>query len=157
MIEISDLEHDDEIEVEEGFRDDESEGLNRKNVILKRRLKLTGLILNSIGGILYLITVFMVFQTYTGSLYPSASWPFLLTGVMSLIGTIIGVKNIKTGYFIILFSIPFTITIGFILFRYLECFMCLIEFVVIPIPLPHSVFVINGGILCLISDRKKIY
>ena len=157
MIKISDLEHNYKNEIEEGFRNDDLEGFNIKNNELKNKLKLTGLILNSIGGILYLITFFMVAQTYIGSLYPPASWPFLLTGVISLIGSLIGVKNIKTGYLIILFSIPFTFTIGLIFFRYLDCFMCFIEFVLIPIPLPHSVFVINGGILCLISDKKKIY
>ena len=157
MIEISDIEHNDEIKIEKGFRDDSSEGLNIKNNELKEKLMLIGLILNSIGGILYLLSVFMVFQTSLGSMYPFASGPFLLTGVISIIGTIIGVKNLKAGYLIILFSIPFTFSIGVIFFRYLDCFMCFIGFVLVPIPLPHSVFVINGGILCLISYKKKIY
>ena len=138
------------------LRSENTEEIQIEDKEPKKKIKLTGLILNSIGGILYLLTVFMVTQTETGSNFPAASWPFLIAGVISLIGTMIGVKNIKAGCLIILLSIPFTFAIGLILFRYLDCFMCLIGFVLVPIPLPHSIFVITGGILCLKSYKRKI-
>lgn len=153
---MSDLEHNDEIEMEEEFRDDNSEGLNIKYNEPKKILKLTGLILNSIGGILYLITVFMVSQTYTSSIFPASSWPFLIAGVISLMGTIIGVKDIKAGSMFILLSLPATFLIGVIFSPYLDYFVYFIFFVFIPFPLPHSVFVISGGILCLLSYMRKI-
>jgi hypothetical protein len=153
VIEIFDLEFNDEIE--EGLRSDNKERLNSKHYEPDKKLTLIGGILSSIGGILYFLTVFMVSQTYTGSQYPSASGPFLVAGVISVIGTIIGIKDIKAAGLIILLSIPVTFVISFIFMPYLDCFLCFIGFVLIPFPLPHSIFVINGGILCVVG--AKIY
>jgi len=121
----------------------------------RKKLKVTGLILNSIGGILYLLTVFMVAQTDAGS-GTSASWPFLIAGVISLMGTIIETKDIKIGSMFILLSLPVTFITGLIFSPYWESYMYFITFVFLPIPLPHSIFVINGGILCFISSYRKI-
>ena len=121
----------------------------------RKKLNVTGLILTSIGGIFYLLTVFIVSQTETGANYPSSSWPFLIAGVISLMGTIIGAKNIKFGSVIILLSLPVTFLIGLIFSPYWHLYLYFITFVFVPIPLPHSVFVINGGILCLMSYKTK--
>jgi hypothetical protein len=157
VIDISDLEQNFEDDKIDWYRIENTEGLSIKRNEPKKILKLTGLILSNIGGILYLLTIFMVSQTYTGSIFPFSSGPFLVAGIVSLTGTILGVRNIKTGGLIILLSIPVSIAFGLIFFRYLDCFMCFYEFVLIPFPLPHSVFVINGGILCLISNMKKAF
>ena len=80
----------------------------------------------------------------------------LFTGVISLIGTIIGAKKIKIGGAVILISIPISIVFTLILNFMLEyipyyTFQEISFFVLYPIPYPHSVFVIIGGILCLKS------
>jgi hypothetical protein len=156
VIKISDFEHNYKNDIEERIRGDNIKGFKIKLSEPKEILKLVGLLLSSIGGILYFITVFMVSQTYTGSIFPFSSGPFLVAGILSVMGAILGVRNTKAGGLIILLSIPVSIAIGLIFFRYLDCFMCFYEFVLIPIPLPHSIFVINGGILCLVSYKMRM-
>ena len=156
MVVISDMEHNSEEEVEERFRSENTEEFNIKKREPRSKLKVLGLILNSIGGILYLLTVFMVTQTETGSNYPNASMPFIIAGVISLMGTITGARDIKMGSMMILLSLPVTFLIGVIFSPYLHFYLYFIAFVFIPIPLPHSVFVIIGGILCLLSSNRKI-
>jgi len=156
VIVISDIEHHYEKEVEEKLRIESAEELTVKKKEPRSKLKVLGLILNSIGGILYLLTVFTVTQTETGSNYPNASTPFIIAGVISLMGTITGAKDIKMGSMIILLSLPVTFLIGVIFSPYLHFYLYFIAFIFIPIPLPHSVFVIIGGILCLISSNRKI-
>ena len=150
------MEHNSEEEVEERFRSENTEEFNMKKKEPRSKLKVLGLILNSIGGILYLLTVFMVTQTETGSNYPNASMPFIIAGVISLMGTITGARDIKMGSMMILLSLPVTFLIGVIFSPYLHFYLYFIAFVFIPIPLPHSVFVIIGGILCLLSSNRKI-
>ena len=156
MIAISDIEHHYEKEVEERPRIESVEELSVKKKEPRSKLKVLGLILNSIGGILYLLTVFMVVQTETGSNYPAASMPFIIAGVISLMGTITGAKDIKMGSMMILLSLPVTFLIGVIFSPYWHFYLYFIAFVFRPIPLPHSVFVIIGGILCLLSSNRKI-
>jgi len=83
------------------------------------------------------------------------SLSLLFTGAISLIGIIIGVKEIKIGGAVILISIPISIVYISILNFFLEYslynFYDIVLFVIYPIPYPHSVFVIIGGIQCLMS------
>ena len=117
--------------------------------------KKTGLILSSIGVFLYLLSsniyIFFIFPTLV--IY---SLSLLFTGIVSLIGIIIGLDMIKRGGAVILISIPISIVSILILNFILEdipyyTFNEICFFVLYPIPYPHSVFVIIGGILCLKS------
>ena len=89
-------------------------------------------------------------------IYPSSSLPFLVAGIITLAGTIIGVKDIKIGSMIILLSLPATFIIGLIYIPYLDSYLFLIIYVFVPFPLPHSIFVINGGIMCFLSTDRKL-
>ena len=137
------------------LRSENTEEIQIEDKEPKKKLKVIGLTLNCVGGILYLIAVFMVLDSEMG-LYPTASMPFLIAGVISLGGTIIGVKNIKISSMIILLSLPVTFLIGLIFSPYWHFYLYFIAFIFIPIPLPHSVFVIIGGILCFLSSDRKI-
>lgn len=146
---ISEKEHNYKKEVEEKLRSENIEKFNIKKKETRDKLKFIGLILSSIGGILYLITFFMVIDSYMWILYPYVSMPFLVAGVLLLMGTIIGVKNLKAGSVIILISLPVTFLIGLIFSPYWNYYLYFITYIFVPFPLPHSVFVIIGGILCL--------
>jgi len=121
---------------------------------MESRKKKAGLILSGIGIFLYLLkgSIYIIF------IYPMDvifSLSLLFTGVISLIGIIIGVKEIKIGGAVILISIPISIVYISILNFFLEYslynFYDIVLFVIYPIPYPHSVFVIIGGIQCLMS------
>jgi len=155
VIVISEIEHNYKKEIEERFRSENSEEFNIEKKEIKNKLKLVALILSGIGGILYLITVFIVLDSSMWA-YPNVSMPFLIAGVISLMGTITGVKNIKIGSVVILLSLPVTFLIGLMFSPYWHFYFYFITYVFVPIPLPHSVFVIIGGILCLKSSDWKI-
>ena len=112
--------------------------------------KKIGLILSGIGGAIYLLSGFGFYYVlrYFGIRF--GSLPFIITGVISLIGTGIGVKEIKIGGIIILISIPLSFVIGFIVSPYITTQYLIILF----FSLPHIVFVIVGGILCLKHSDK---
>ena len=117
--------------------------------------KKASLILSVIGVFLYLLigNIYIFLLSPTPVIY---SLSLLFTGVISLIGTIIGAKKIKIGGAVILISIPISIVFTLILNFMLEyipyyTFQEISFFVLYPIPYPHSVFVIIGGILCLKS------
>ncbi len=121
---------------------------------MESRKKKAGLILSGIGIFLYLLkgSIYIIF------IYPMDvifSLSLLFTGAISLIGIIIGVKEIKIGGAVILISIPISIVYISILNFFLEYslynFYDIVLFVIYPIPYPHSVFVIIGGIQCLMS------
>ena len=118
--------------------------------------KKAGLILSGIGVFLYLLSG----NIYIFLLYPTPviySLLLLFTGAISLVGTIVGVKVIKKGGAVILISIPISIFLILILNFILEYYVSytfneIVFFVLYPIPYPHSVFVIIGGIQCLKSS-----
>ena len=118
--------------------------------------KKAGLILSGIGVFLYLLSG----NIYIFLLYPTPviySLSLLFTGAISLVGTIVGVKVIKKGGAVILISIPISIVLILILNFILEYYVSytfneIVFFVLYPIPYPHSVFVIIGGIQCLKSS-----
>jgi hypothetical protein len=155
VILIFDIEQNREKHIEEGFRSENTEEFSLKTLETRKKLKVAGIIISGIGAILYLVTVFMVLNTEY-RVYPSTSMPFLFMGVTSLVGTIIGVKNTKLGSMIILFSLPATFIIGLIYGPYLDFYLYISIYVIVPFPLPHSIFVINGGILCFLSTDRKL-
>jgi len=118
--------------------------------------KKSGLILSSIGVFLYLLSS----NIYIFFIYPTLviySLSLLFTGIISLIGIIIGLDMIKRGGAVILISIPISIVSILILNFILKdisyyTFNEICFFVLYPIPYPHSVFVIIGGILCVRSS-----
>jgi len=149
------IEQNREKHIEEGFRSENIEDFSLKKQETRKRLKFAGIVVSGIGAILYLITVVMVLNTGFRD-YPSTSMPFLFMGVTSLVGTIIGVKNTKLGSMIILLSLPATFIIGLIYGPYWDFYLYLSFYVIVPFPLPHSIFVINGGILCFLSTDRKL-
>jgi len=114
--------------------------------------KKIGLILSGIGGAIYLLSGFGLNYVlkYFGVRF--GSLPLIITGVISLIGTGVGVKKIKIGGIIILISIPLSFVIGFIVSPYITKYYLMFLF----FSLPHIVFVIVGGILCLKSSDSGI-
>ena len=116
-----------------------------------RTRKKAGLILSGIGGIIYLFSSFNYILIYLGI----GVLPFILAGVISLIGTGIGVKNIKKGGIIILISIPISIVLG-IIFNPYGFYIIGYLGVLLFFSQPQFVFVIIGGIVCLkSSDSEK--
>ena len=81
--------------------------------------------------------------------------PLLITGAISLMGTIIGAIKIKIGGTVILISIPISIVITYTLniIPYYSFFLVIL-FLLNPMIFFHSGFVIIGGILCLLSSDK---
>ena len=115
------------------------------------RRKKAGLILSGIGGTIYLLASLM--GSYILTYFGGGPLPFIITGVISLTGTGIGVKNIKKGGIIILISIPLSLVIGIIFSGY---FHIAYLGILLLFSQPHFVFVIIGGILCLKSSDSRI-
>lgn len=155
VIVIFDIEQNREKHIQEGYCSENPEKFSLKTQETRKKFKIAGIVISGIGAILYLVTDFMVLNTGF-RIYPSTSLPFLIVGVLSLAGTIIGVKNTKLGSMIILLSLPATFIIGLIYGPYLDFYLYLSIYVIVPFPLPHSIFVINGGILCFLSTDRKL-
>ena len=125
--------------------------ISEKEVEERLRRKKIALILSGIGGILYLIGAFLIPITM-GS---ANILVYIIAGVISLIGTGIGVVRIKIGGVVILISIPLSIIIVILLnLEILPQIAGLIALLLYPLPFPHSVFVVIGGILCLLGSDK---
>jgi hypothetical protein len=146
VITISDKEHNYDKEVEDRLKSEITEDFKKK---MGSRRKI-GLILSGIGGILYLLlsSIAFLMSSWFGDFFISP----LIAGAISLIGTIIAIKKAKIGGTVILLSIPISMVSAlFLLHTYLNLILNLL----MPIPFPHSVFVIIGGILCLLSSDKE--
>ena len=122
---------------------------------MESRKKKAGLTLSAIGVFLNFLggSIFLLFLSPTPIIQ---SVSLLFTGAISLLGIIIGLKEIKAGGVVILISIPISIVYMLILNFFLEGIYSFTSFeifaiVLYPIPIPHSVFVIIGGILCLMG------
>jgi len=114
-----------------------------------RTRKKAGLILSGIGGTIYLLSSLML--SYVLIYMGIGFLPFILTGVISLIGTGIGVKNIKKGGIIILISIP----LSFLIVSIVSPYGFFIIIYVLIFSQPHFIFVIIGGILCFTSSDSE--
>jgi hypothetical protein len=118
-----------------------------------------GLMVGGVGGILYLIIGLSQIKLSLGNPFPSYSGIIgitnLLIGIISMVGTLIGIRNVKLGGVLNLISIPTSLVIGFILFStvgYISSWYNYIPFlfgILFPLPIPHSFHVISGGILSL--------
>ncbi len=136
-----------EKEVEESHRREITEDSKKKD---NKDIKGVGLILSGIGGILFLIEI-MYIPAYMADIILLIT----ITGIISLIGTGIGVKKIKIGGIIILISIPFSIITVALLNQWgIPQISGNIASLLLPTPFPNSVVVIFGGILCLISSDE---
>ena len=136
-----------EKEVEESHRREITEDLKKKD---NKDIKDVGLILSGIGGILFLIEIM-----YIPANMPDIILLLMIAGIISLIGTGIGVKKIKIGGIIILISIPFSIITVALLNQWgIPQIAATISSLLLPSPFPTSVVVIFGGILCLISSDE---
>lgn len=156
MIPFSEEEHNHEKKVEERLRREIKEDFKKKT---GRTRKLSGLIVSGVGGILYLINGFI----YLSIPLEFISWliiPFSIAGVISLIGLVIGIFKVKIGGVVNLLVIPISIIIGVIMsynlpYPYLPHFtVIVVEYLILPIPLPHSIHVVTGGLLCLMGSDK---
>ncbi len=136
-----------EKEVEEGHTRKTTEDFKKKD---NKDIKDVGLILSGIGGILFLIEILFI-PPYM----PDIILLLMIAGIISLIGTGIGVKKIKIGGIIILISIPFSIITVALLNQWgIPQIATTISSLLLPSPFPTSVVVIFGGILCLISSDE---
>ncbi len=136
-----------EKEVEESHRREITEDFKKKD---NKDIKGVGLILSCIGGILFLIEIL-----YIPANMPDIILLLMIAGIISLIGTGIGVKKIKIGGIIILISIPFSIITVALLNQWgIPQIAGNIANLLLPSPFPNSVVVIFGGILCLISSDE---
>ena len=75
-----------------------------------------GLIISGVGGLIYLfhgLFSFIMNYRYPPQLMIVAT-PMIIAGVMAVIGTIVGFKNIKAGGGVILTAIPAAVVFGFI-------------------------------------------
>jgi hypothetical protein len=122
--------------------------------------KTAGLIISGVGGILYIINGFIFFVLGAGY-YSWLLIPSLIAGITSEIGTIIGIFKVKIGGLISLSSIPISLVIGIIIsfnipnyYYYIPYTLIVVEIILLPMPLPHSLHVIAGGILCLTGSEN---
>ena len=106
------------------------------------------LILSGIGGVIYLFFGITLSNPYY---YGSSILPALITGVISLVGTGIGVKKKKIGGIVILISIPLSLVLG-----YTPYLIMYIGFLFSPLFLVSSLCLIIGGILCLKGSGSNI-
>ncbi|MFX1388516.1 MAG: hypothetical protein ACFE9Z_00465 [Promethearchaeota archaeon] len=154
MNEISEIEHNSEKVLEERLRSTIEEEFQEKGMKLR---KIAGLILSGIPAIIYLSNGLISFGS--GGAYNFLSIPYLISGIIALIGTIIGVKLIKLGGTVILISIIFAFFLSLLFFNFpyhmalqLIIYLLLPHF---PIPFfPFGVLLIIGGILCVISSDQ---
>ncbi len=115
-----------------------------------------GLIAGGVGGILYLMIGLSQIKESLGNPYLSYNGiTALIAGIISMVGTLVGIRNIKAGGILNLASIPTSLVIGFILLiisGYWYSLLSTFPFIfamLYPLPFPHSFHVISGGILCL--------
>jgi len=121
--------------------------------------KTVGLLAGGIGGMTYLMFGLTQIKISLGHTFPSYSWTVgittLLIGIISMVGTLVGARNVKTGGVLNLVSIPTALVIGVVLYvmgGYIYSYYNFIPFIMVivfPLPLLHSFHVISGGILCL--------
>ena len=158
MIEISNAESNHEKELEERLRSAIREEFQKKKMLNR---KIAGLILSGIGAILYLIGGFICLGLpyYFGSLIT----PYLIMGVIGIIGTVIGLKKIKLGGAIVLIAIPLAFIVAYISTLLVPYFFGLGGTVFYfflpyyPIPFfPSVALVIIGGILCVLSTDEEV-
>ncbi len=116
--------------------------------------------MSGIGAILYLISGFfcLTMPFYFGQFIT----PYLITGVIVIIGAVIGLKRINLGGAIVLIAIPIAIIVGVIYTLIVPSYFGLFWLIMYmfiqiqPIPyFPSAAFIIIGGILCILSTDEE--
>lgn len=128
-----------------------------------KSLKLVGLIISGVGGLLYLISGLIFLFTSIGYYYNLwISITLFIAGAISQTGTIVAISKVKIGGAILLTSIPIAFVIGIILsfaqpyyYSYYNV-LYVFQYILFPLPLPHSAHVIAGAILCLIASDNEV-
>jgi cation transport ATPase len=150
---ISNAESNHEKEQEERLKSANREDFKKKRMKTRKN---AGLIISGIGAVLYLVGGFFCLSMpfYFGQFIA----PYLITGVIVIIGAVIGLKKNKLGGALVLIAIPIAIIIGLIYTLIVSSYFELIWFImymfiqVQPIPyFPSAAFIIIGGILCVLS------
>lgn len=119
------------------------------------RRKKAGLIVSGIGAFLYILWG-GILLLLVGHPPVIQSVSLLFTGAISLLGIVVGVKEIKSGGVIILISIPISMIYILILNFFLESItnirsIDIIGILLYPIPFPSSLLILIGGFQCLKS------
>jgi hypothetical protein len=116
--------------------------------------KVAALILSGIGGAIYLFVGIILREGWFSPVSPA----LIAAGIISLGGTVIGAIRVKIGGWLIILTIPLSILVGtiFNLIAYSTIYGAIysLAFILVPIPFPHSVFVILGGFLALYASDK---
>ena len=126
--------------------------------------KSAGVIIAGVGAVLYLLPGF--FFLIPALIGASSSYMFnygitnLIAGGISLAGVIVGMYKVKIGGTITLISIPIAIVVGILLTLgetsyYYYQWIYVLQYVVFPLPIPHSAHVIAGGIICLVATDEE--
>ncbi len=156
------------IEKEQDYEKEIVERVKREIIEEKKKkkgksLKLVGLIISGVGGLLYLISGLIFLFTSIGYYYNLwISITLFIAGAISQTGTIVAISKVKIGGAILLTSIPIAFVIGIILsfaqpyyYPYYNV-LYVFQYILFPLPLPHSAHVIAGAILCLIASDNEV-
>lgn len=153
----------------EEVQDHETEVIERAKKEIREELKtkkgksrrIVGLITSGVGGALYLILGLIYLATM--SYYSWYYVPLLIAGAISQTGTIVAIFKVKVGGALLLTSLPISIVFGIILtmvqpYYYYSplAVMIVFQFILFPLPIPHSAHVIAGGILCLLASDREV-
>jgi hypothetical protein len=118
--------------------------------------KTAGIIISGVGAALYLIFgYFFLIVSYGSGYMFISSLSLLIAGGISLGGVILALFKVKIGGIITLISVPIALVIGIMLvliegdYYYYYQWLNVLQFILFPLPIPHSAHVIAGGIICL--------
>jgi hypothetical protein len=116
--------------------------------------KTAGIIISGVGAALYLFFGFFFLLMSYGYMF-IAGLSMLIAGGISLAGVIIALFKVKIGGIISLTAVPIALVIGILLvlfeggYYYYYQWIYILQFILFPLPIPHSIHVIAGGIICL--------
>jgi hypothetical protein len=156
-----------EKESDEKLRSEIKEEIKRelqeeKRIKSGKSKKTAGIIISGVGAIIYLIFGFFVLITSSVAGYMrDIAISLFIAGGISLTGVIVAIYKVKIGGIITLTSIPIAIIIGVILlltgpyYIYYYYWLNFIQYVVFPLPIPHSLHIIPGGIICLTAKDEE--
>jgi len=124
-----------------------------------RSRKTAGVIISLVGATLYLVfgLIFLI-RSFGYSPYLIRNISMLIAGGISFTGGIIAMYKVKIGGIIILIAIPIGIIFGIVFtigLPYYYGWSSILQFVLYPFPIPHSLHVIPGGIICLTASDEK--
>lgn len=157
-----------EKEIDEKLRSEIKEEIKRelqeeKRVKSGKSRKTAGIIISGVGAILYLVEgfFFLILSSGSGSMRIAAI-TMLIAGGISIAGVIVALYKVKIGGIITLTSIPIAMVIGIVLqlmepyyYYYYYYWIYIIQYILFPLPIPHSIHIIAGGIVCLTANDME--